>query len=182
MAKSFYKHIGENWKDMDGKIREIYKKRLEKWRKQDRFVKLDKPTRLDKARALGYKAKKGFIVVRGRIKKGGRSKPSIKKGRRPKRAGENKFSPGKSHQQILEERVQDKYPNLEVLNSYWVGEDGNRKWFEVIMVNPDQPEIKSDEDINWITEEKNRVNRGETASAKKSRGLKNKGKGSEKKS
>ena len=39
-----------------------------------------------------------------------------------------------------------KYPNLRVLNSYWVGEDGSQKWHEIIMLDPNHPAIRNDED------------------------------------
>jgi large subunit ribosomal protein L15e len=48
------------------------------------------------------------------------------------------------------------------------------------MVDPEHPEIESDEELNWICDEKNRVQRGLTPAAKKSRGLSNKGTGAEK--
>jgi len=59
-------------------------------------------------------------------------------------------------------------------------EDGNYKWFEVIMADPEAPEIQNDDNINWITEEKNRAERGLTPAGRSSRGLDNKGKGAEK--
>ena len=50
-----------------------------------------------------------------------------------------------------EERVARKYPNLEVIGSYWVWEDGISKWFEIILVDPDSPSIKTDKDMGWIS-------------------------------
>jgi len=61
-----------------------------------------------------------------------------------------KFTPAKSKQLIAEERTARKYPNLEVLNSYWVWQDGRYKWYEVILVDPNHPAIKSDKDLGWI--------------------------------
>jgi large subunit ribosomal protein L15e len=61
---------------------------------------------------------------------------------------------------------------LEVLNSYYVAEDGMYKWFEVIMVDPHRPEIAKDKKINWILSQRKRVFRGLTAAGKKARGLK----------
>ncbi|MCX8153483.1 MAG: 50S ribosomal protein L15e, partial [Candidatus Bathyarchaeota archaeon] len=103
-------------------------------------------------------------------------------GRRPKRMGVAKFKPAKSLRLIAEERVARKFPNLEVLNSYWVGEDGRSKWFEVILVDPNHPAIKADKDVNWIIEKqhKRRVFRGLTSAGKKVRSLRRKGKGAEK--
>ena len=89
---------------------------------------------------------------------------------------------GKNYQWIAEERANRKFPNLEVLNSYYVGEDGKYYWYEVILVDPQAPEIKADKELNWICSGKHRgrVFRGLTSAAKKSRGLRKKGKGAEK--
>jgi large subunit ribosomal protein L15e len=67
---------------------------------------------------------------------------------------------------------------MEVLNSYWVGEDGRSKYYEVILVDPHHPVIKSDPKINWICEppHKRRVYRGKTGAGKKGRGHTQKGK------
>jgi len=72
---------------------------------------------------------------------------------------------------IAEERVAKRFPNMEVLNSYYVGEDGVYKWFEVILVDPHHPSIRSDSDINWICDEtqKGRVFRGLTSAGKRMR-------------
>jgi large subunit ribosomal protein L15e len=137
---------------------------------------------LDRARKLGYKAKQGFVMARVRVRRGGLRKQRPKAGRRPKRMGVKKFKPAKSLRLIAEERAARKFPNLEVLNSYWVGEDGRSKWFEIIMVDPHHPSIKTDENINWICQKQHnkRVFRSLTSAGKKVRGLRNKGRGAEK--
>ncbi len=165
----FYKYIREAWKKPD---KEKQRERYIQWRSEPRFKRIERPTRLDRARALGYKAKNGFVLVRARIKRGGRKRSRPRKGRKPSKAGIY-FTPGKNLQTIAEERVQRKYPNLEVLNSYWVGKDGRYKFYEIILVDPNHPQIKADKDINWITEKqhKGRVHRGKTSSAKKTLGL-----------
>jgi len=61
-----------------------------------------------------------------------------------------------------------------------VAEDGQHKWFEVLLVDPEHPQIQSDDDINWITDNRDRAERGLTPAAKESRGLNNRGKGAEK--
>ncbi len=155
MTKSLYKSIRSLWKSKE--TNELKKERLMKWRKEPRFQKIENPTRLDRARGLGYKAKKGFVIVRGRIERGGRRRHLYgRRGRKPSKAGLTKFTPGKPINFIIEGRVQRKYPNLEVLGSYPVGEDGIYKWFEVIMVDPERPEIKNDKNIKWITEKQHR--------------------------
>jgi len=155
--------------------KQLAKQRLVEWRKQEVVTRIDKPTEPARAHAIGYKAKKGFVIVRVRIPKGGRRRRLYgRRGRKPSKMGLVKFTPSKSLRWIAEERGQKKFPNLEVLNSYWVGEDGKSAWFEIILVNPNSPEIKSDPKINWICKPANRkrVFRGLTAAGKKARGLK----------
>ncbi len=174
MARSMYHYIAELWKrPHDGEIRDIMRERYIEWRRDPVVVRVDKPTRLDRARALGYKAKQGFVVVRVRISKGGRERPRPNKGRRPKRMGVYGYSPEKSIQLMAEETAARKYRNLEVLGSYYVGEDGLYKWYEVILVDPHHPAIKSDPDINWITDpsQRGRVFRGKTMAGRRMRGL-----------
>ena len=172
MAKGLYHYLREAWKKPDSKT---LRERMIGWRESERIVKVEKPLRLDRARSLGYKAKKGFIVVRVRIKRGGRKRPRPNKGRRSKRMTVRKIVK-MNYQWIAESRVQRKFPNLEVLNSYKIGKDGKHFFFEVILVDPSKPEIKNDRTINWICKPNNRtrVFRGLTSAAKKSRGLRNK--------
>jgi large subunit ribosomal protein L15e len=170
--------LREAWKKP--KQNEFYKERLIAWRQQPVTVRLSKPTRLDRARSLGYKAKPGYIVIRQKVGRGKRRHPKkATKGRRPKASSYTKIL-AKNYQSIAEERSVRNYPNCEVLNSYWVGEDGKAFWYEVILVDRTNPHILADDSINWISLEKGRVFRGKTSSGKKSRGLRNKGKGAEK--
>ncbi len=169
-----YRYLKELWKrPYEGVMLELLRARMISWRREPTVVRVEKPTRLDRARSLGYKAKQGIIVVRVRVRKGGRRKPRPRSGRRPKRMGVYGFAPEKSLRLIAEERAARKYPNLEVLNSYYVGEDGRFKWFEVIMVDPHHPAILSDPHLKWISNPSNRgrVFRGLTSAGKKMRGL-----------
>jgi large subunit ribosomal protein L15e len=178
-----YKYIAEAWKKPEKSfVNELMRQRLIEWRKQPAIVRVEKPTRLDRARKLGYKAKQGFVVVRVRVRRGGLRKQRPRSGRRPKRMGVKKYKPAKSLRLIAEERAARKFPNMEVLNSYWVGEDGQSKWFEVIMVDRAHPAIKYDKDINWICQKQHRGRafRGLTSAGKKVRGLRKKGRGAEK--
>lgn len=141
-------------------------------RKQPAVMRIERPSNIARARSLGYKAKQGFVVIRVRVKRGSGMHTRPSKGRRPKRMGVNKLTRGKSKQVIAEERAQRKFPNLEVLNSYWVMEDGQYKWYEVIMVDPNHPTIKNDKDISWISsgKHKGRVFRGKTKAGRKASG------------
>lgn len=178
-----YKHIAAAWKRPKASyVKELMWHRAIEWRKQPTILRIEKPTRLDRARKLGYKAKQGFVVARIRVRRGGVRRRQPKGGRRPKRMGIKKFKPAKSLRLIGEERLARRFPNLEVLNSYWVWEDGRSKWFEVILVDPSHPVIKSDKDINWICEgvHRGRVFRGLTSAGKEIRGFHHKGRGAEK--
>jgi large subunit ribosomal protein L15e len=178
-----YKYIAQAWSRPERSyVDSLMHQRLIEWRKQRAIARIDKPTRLDRARKLGYKAKQGFVVARVRVRRGGMRKQRPRSGRRPKRMGVKKFKPGKSLRLIAEERAGRKFPNLEVLNSYWVGEDGRSKWFEVMLVDPSHPVIKNDANINWICEKQHRkrVFRSLTSAGKKVRSLRRRGRGAEK--
>lgn len=143
-----YRALAEGWKTPhESYVKEFMKERIIKWRRGPSVVREEKPLRINRARAIGYKAKRGFVVVRVRVRRGGMSKPRPSSGRRQKRMGALKYTVSKSLQQIAEEAVRKKYPNLEVLGSYWLWEDGQYKWFEVILVDPNHPNIANDKDV-----------------------------------
>ena len=179
-----HKHISAAWKKPKEGIPSRYRiDRMAGWRKEPVFMRVDKPTRIDAARRVGYKAKQGVVVVRTRVRRGGLRKGKIHMKRKPSKAGIKKITMGKSIQRIAEERSARRYPNLEVLNSYWVGEDGKNKFYEVIMIDPEHPAIKSDKDLGWVSSgssHQGRAFRGKTGAGKRGRGLLNKGKGAEK--
>lgn len=183
MARSFYSHIREAWKTpKEGKLAELQWQRQQDWREQGAIERIERPTRLDKARSLGYKAKQGVVVARVSVRKGGARKQQFKAGRRSKRQGVNRITRRKNLQRISEERAQRKYRNLRTLNSYWVGEDGSQKWFEVILLDPEHGAIQNDDDLNWICDDtqKGRAFNGTTSAGKRGRGLSTRGKGAEK--
>ncbi|MDR3282633.1 MAG: 50S ribosomal protein L15e [Candidatus Methanoplasma sp.] len=181
-GKSMYSYIADAWKNPSKSyLKELNHERRILWRREENFLRIDKPTRLDRARALGFKAKQGYVIIRAKVRKGNFRKRAITAGRRAKRKGINQMTVGKSLQRMAEERTAKRYQNLEVLNSYWVGADGQHEWYEVILVDPAHPVIKADPKINWIckTNNKNRVYRGLTSAGAAGRGLRNKGKGAE---
>ncbi len=180
--KSGYSYVKETFEKHETGYQTNHWKRGIEYRKGKSIERVEKPTKLHRARTLGYKAKQGYVVVRARIRKGGMHKVRPKRGRKPRAMGVSKYTTGKNLQWVAEERVQRKYPNLEVLNSYKVYADGKSWYYEVIMVDPSHPVIKSDPKINWICEPQHtrRVARGLSSSGKKARGLYKKGWGSEK--
>jgi large subunit ribosomal protein L15e len=180
MAKGLYQHLKETWENPDTSYKSPQWKRLIDWRKEGSIVRMEKPTRIDRAHTLGYKAKQGFIVVRARVRKGGRRKKRPNAGRKPSRMGVRKITGAKSIKRMAEERTAKRYPNMEVINSYKVGMDGKHHYYEVILADRTHPAIINDKNLNWICKEKGRVFRGKTSAGKKGRGLYNKGKGTEK--
>ncbi len=178
---SLYKHIRKIWERPKKNLKDIWSQRLIEWRKEPVTLRIERPTRIDRARSLGYRAKQGYIVVRQRVLRGGRQRPDIKGGRRPKHNTQRKVL-HKNYQQIAEEKANRKFKNCEVLNSYFVAKDGRFYWYEVILVDKEHPSIKADKRISWINDKQHarRAFRGLTSSARKARGLRNKGKGAEK--
>jgi large subunit ribosomal protein L15e len=173
MTKGMYHYIKQAWKKPDVKV---LRERMVEWRKSGAFTKVEKPLRLDRARGLGYKDKKGFVVIRARLLRGGHKRTRPNKGRRSKRMHIRKTL-SMNYKWIAEQRVGKKYTNLEVLNSYLIGKDGEHYFFEVICVDPTRPEIKNDPTMKWINNpaSRKRVLRGLTSSAKKARGFRHKG-------
>ena len=179
-----HQHIRSLWKTPKASLPPRYRRdRMASWRREPVFQRIERPTRIDAARRVGYKAKQGVVVVRTRVRRGGLRKSKVHMKRKPSKAGIKKITMGKSIQRMAEERVNRRYPNLEVLNSYWVGEDGKNKFYEVIMLDPAHPAIKSDKQLGWVSSgnsHRGRAFRGKTSAGKRGRGLRNKGKGAEK--
>jgi large subunit ribosomal protein L15e len=163
-----YKYITEafqrEYKERSGG----YKQRVIGWRKRPAIERVEKPTNLTRARRLGYKAKQGYAVVRVRVDKGRRTKRKPMGGRKPK-SNYRFVQPGRSHQVMAEQRANRKYRNLEVLNSYWIGEDGNYKYFEVILADASKPSVNISSAIR-----QGKSFRGLTSAGQKGRGTKKK--------
>ena len=176
---AMYQYLKEAWKNPRDDIEQLWQQRTIKWREEPTTVRIERPTRLDRARSLGYKAKQGFIIVRQRVNRGGRQRPKIRHPRRPKAMSRRKDLT-MNYQSVAEQRAAKKYPNCEVLNSYYVGEDGIHYWYEIILVDKSHPQILADSRINWIAKHQGRVFRGLTSAGRRSRGLLGKGKGYEK--
>jgi large subunit ribosomal protein L15e len=180
--KSGYAYVKETFEKHEKEYESPNWKRGIEYRRGKSIQRIERPTNIHRARNLGYKAKQGYIIVRARIRKGGMHKVRPKRGRKPRALGVSRYTTGKNLRWVAEERAQRKYPNMQVLNSYKVYSDGKSWYYEVILVDPHHPVIKSDPKINWICEahQKRRASRGLTSAGKKSRGLRRKGWGSEK--
>ena len=170
--KGMYHYLSEAWKHPSAEQLDDLRRKMIDWRAGPRIAKIEKPTRIDRARILGYKAKKGFVIFRVTLERGGRHKARPRTKRRSKRFSVKKVL-HMSYQWVAEQRVQKTYRNLEVLNSYKLGKDGRFYFFEVITVDRHAPEIKADPSLKWLASPKNnfRAMRGLTSSGKKSRGM-----------
>jgi large subunit ribosomal protein L15e len=158
---SSYKHIQETFQKEYAERSPIYRARITVWRKEGPVVRVERPTNIARAHTLGYKAKKGYIIVRVRVKRGKRKRIKMMRGRKPSKTGRF-YSRHTSLQRIAEERANKHFRNTEVLNSYFVGSDGSLKFFEVILAEPK---------LSGLKLQKGRAFRGLTSAGKKSRGL-----------
>ncbi len=174
-----YSRAAKLWRKPSDELKKLQRERLIKWRREGSTIRLEGPSRLDRARALGYKAKSGIIVVRQRVDRGGRQRPTIRKARTSKHSRQIKIL-DINYRGVAEQRAAQSYPNMEVLNSYYIAEDGQHFWFEVILVDRESPEVLADENLIGIAMQRGRVNRGLTSATKKSRGLRHTGIGYEK--
>lgn len=178
-----YAYVREAWARPDkSDVKALLWDRMQVWRREGSVTRIDRPTRIDRARALGYKAKQGIAVVRVHVRRGGRRASRYVRARRSARMGKNSSTPGKSIQRIAEERASARYPNMEVLNSYWVGQDGKLKYYEVILVDGHHPSIQSDKNLAWLANptHRGRAERGKTSAGRKGRGMRTRGRGTEK--
>ena len=140
MRMGAYKYIKETLQKQYKGRDETFRAKVISWRKGEAMVKIARPSNLSRARTLGYKAKQGYVLVRIRVDKGRRARRRPRKGRKHKNYHVY-VQPQIAHQTIAEQRVNRKYRNMEVLNSYWVGEDGNYKYFEVILADSSKPSV-----------------------------------------
>lgn len=177
----YQKYVKNLWKGPEEVLGDLWKQRLIQWRTEPVTLRIERPTRIDRARSLGYKAKQGVFIVRQRVGRGGRMRPNITGGRRPKHNRQKKVVE-KNYQQIAEERANKQFLNAEVLNSYYVAEDGKNYWYEVIMLDRRHPSVLSDKSLSWIGNDvhRGRAYRGLTSAGRRSRSLHKKGFGVEK--
>jgi large subunit ribosomal protein L15e len=141
-----YSHIGNTWKMMWKQNSEVKSKAIG-WRLEPTVTRIERPSRIDRARKLGYKAKQGMVMVRTRVGRGGMRKKRPVSGRRPKHLGVVRIKQGISMQKVAERRVNEKYPNLEVLGSYYLYKDGKYLWYEIILADPNHPSIYGDKEL-----------------------------------
>jgi len=172
-----YKYLVQNWRE-NQMTADLKRARLIAWRREPATNRIEHPTRLDRARALGYRAKLGVFIARQRVSRGSHRRPDWSGGRHSHNMGA-RMNLRKNYQLIAEESAAQTYPNCEVLNSYYVTEDGKHYWFEVIFADSAHPSVLADKRMVAVRQP-GRVFRGLTSAGRRTRGLLNKGMGSEK--
>lgn len=139
-----YRQISRTWHGIMHEKKGDIRARAVQLRKEPAMLRVERPWRLDRARALGYRAKEGVVVIRMRVSRGGMRKKRPTSGRRPKHMGVVKIKSEVSAKSVAERRVQERHPNMRLLGSYPVWEDGMHAWFECVLVDPAHPAIKND--------------------------------------
>lgn len=140
-----------------------------RWRRESVTVRLKRPTRLDRARSVGYKPIKGLFIVRQALKRGPHKRPTP--GGRRSKTKTSRLNLKENYQFIAEKRANRKFPNMEVLGSYWVGQDGHVVWYEVVLADPSSPDVAK----RFPVLARGRAQRGLTSAGRKVRGLRKKG-------
>merc|ERR1712178_434138 len=165
-----YRYLQELWKRKQCETMQfVLRLRTWEYRQLPTMHRVTRPSRPDKARRLGYKAKQGVVIYRCAIRRGSRKTNTPK--------GIIQMKSRKNLRSIAEERVGRKMGALRVLNSYWVGQDGTYKFYEVICVDPAHNAVRNDAKLNWICNptHKHREIRGLTGAGKTFRGLRKRG-------
>ena len=139
-----YRQVAKSWQEIFHQKAGDISARAVKLRKETAVLRLERPSRVDRARALGYKAKEGVIVVRIRVSRGGMRKKRPVSGRRPKHMGTLKIKSDVPMKDVAEGRVSQRFPNMKVLGSYLIWEDGKHAWFECILIDPVHPAVAMD--------------------------------------
>lgn len=158
-----YKYIRESIQNERAERSQLYKSRIVIWRQSSTVEPVDRPSNIVSARKFGYKAKQGYVCTRVRIAKGRRKRRQPPGGRSAKHS--YMFAnPSHSHQLIAEQKANRKYPNCEVLGSYLIADDGQYKFFEVVLADRENKASMSS-----TTNVKGRAFRGLTSAGRKGR-------------
>lgn len=140
-------YMAQTWLKMWKSNSDELKAKAIVWRTEPTIHRIERPSRLDRARRLGYKAKQGISVVRISVGRGGMRKQRPVAGRRPKHIGVVHIKQGISMRKVAERRVSEKFPNMEILGSYYLHKDGMNLWYEVILADPNHPAISKDKEM-----------------------------------
>jgi len=145
-----YSHIAGTWQKMWKAHSDELKAKAIEWRRQPTILRIERPSNLDRAKRLGYKAKQGFVLVRIKVGRGGMRKQRPRAGRRQKHLGVVRIKQSDSMRKVAERRVAEKYPNTQVIGSYYLYKDGKNYWFECILVDKNHPAIYNDRELKHM--------------------------------
>jgi len=145
-----YSHIAGTWQKMWKAHSDELKAKAIEWRRQPTILRIERPSNLDRAKRLGYKAKQGFVLVRIKVGRGGMRKQRPRAGRRQKHLGVVRIKQSDSMRKVAERRVAEKYPNMQVIGSYYLYKDGKNYWFECILVDKNHPAIYNDRELKHM--------------------------------
>ncbi|MGI0141193.1 MAG: 50S ribosomal protein L15e [Candidatus Micrarchaeales archaeon] len=165
-----YKYIKQSFEKSYKERAPELKARISEWRQEGAVVRLDGPTNVARARELGYKAKQGVVVARVKVPKGLSKRQKPVRGRKPSKYGRY-YAFAKSLQARAEEKAARKFDNCELLNSYYVGEDGEYKFFETILVDKSSASVKNDPQYAQVISQTKRVYRGLSSAGRRHRGI-----------
>jgi large subunit ribosomal protein L15e len=165
-----YKHIEKRFQEEYKERSDVLKRRITEWRDGPAVARVERPTNLARARRLGYKAKQGVIIARVKVERGMRKRLKPRGGRKPSKSGRF-YAYRKSSQAVAEERASRRFSNCEVLNSYFIGEDGKYRFFETILLDRSSPAVMSDSQYAGVISMKGRAYRGLTNAGLKHRGM-----------
>ena len=124
-------YITQTWLRMWKENSDELKSKAIAWRTEPTIHRIERPNRLDRAR----------------VGRGGMRKQRPVSGRRPKHIGVVHIKQGINMRKVAERRVNEKFPNLEVLGSYFLHKDGMNIWYEVILADPSHPSISKDREM-----------------------------------
>ena len=142
-----HQYVAQTWRKMWKNNTDELRAKAIIWRTEPTIKRIERPSRLDRARVLGYKAKQGIVVIRTKVGRGGMRKQRPVSGRRPKHLGVVHIKQSDNMRIVAERRVNDRYPNLEVMGSYYLYKDGKNIWYEVILADTGHPAISKDKEM-----------------------------------
>ena len=99
------------------------------------IIRVSNPFKPFKSRSYGYKKIPGYVVIIGKIKKGGIEPQIPSRGRTPSKIY-RKYSRDISHYDILVAKILKKYKPMHLVNGYYLGETHSHIWYEIILKDP----------------------------------------------
>merc|ERR1712216_384819 len=146
-------YVGDIWRRKSSYVMWLLSRmRCWSYRQGNSIVTLSITSRFRCARKMGFRFKRGYNVVRVRVRRGNcifRCRRGIVHGKIVGHGVKN-LKLRRNLRYMGEMRVQQFVSNGGVVNSYWVNSDATHKYFEVITVDFCNFGIRRDYRINWV--------------------------------